>query len=130
MFPTLKQKNAMKLSASAGLTAAQTKQCADKLFNTTTKSTAIPATGLLKVEGDGFVSLCSPAGPYKWEGYWCAQLGFKIVDVGGAGKVYVHPSVPEHDMHPDSVVAGGTPLRVLLLDFCFLVLSRTLQHRS
>ncbi len=88
---------AMKLSASAGLT-------------------AIPATGLLNVEGDGFVSLCSPAGPYKEEGYWCEQMGFKIVDLGDAGnKVYFHRSVPEHDIHPDSVVAGGMPLRVLLL---------------
>ncbi len=42
----------------------------------------------------------------------------KLVDLGGAGKkVYVRPSVPEHDIHPDSVVAGDMPLRVLLLDF-------------
>ena len=108
----------MKLSASAGLTAAHTKQFAEKLLNTTTKSTATPATGLLKFEGDGFVSLCSPAGPYKEEGYLCEQMGFKVVNVGGAGKkVSVYPSVPEHDIHPDSVVAGGMPLRVLLLDF-------------
>ena len=79
----------MKLSSSAGLTAAETKQCADKLLKTSTKATATPATGLLN-----------------------------IVDLGGAvKKVYVHPSVPEHDIHPDSVVAGGMPLRVLLLDF-------------
>ena len=44
--------------------------------------------------------------------------GFKIVDLGGAGKkVYVHPCVPEDDIHPDSVVGGGMQLRVLLLDF-------------
>ncbi len=44
------------------------------------------------------------------------------VDLGGAGKkVYVHPSVSEHDIHPDSVVAGSMPLRVLLLDFLILV---------
>ena len=40
---------AMKLSASAGLTAAHTKQCAEKLPNTTTKSTATPGAGLLEV---------------------------------------------------------------------------------
>ena len=58
----------MKLSASAGLTAAEPKQCADKRLKTFTKATATPATGLLT-----------------------------IVDLGGAGKkVYVHPSVPEH----------------------------------
>ena len=43
-------------------------------------------------------------------------MGFKVVNVGGAGKkVSVYPSVPVHDIHPDSVVAGGMPLRVLLL---------------
>jgi hypothetical protein len=63
---------------------------------TTTKS--------LKFEGDGFMSLCSPAGPYKKERYWCQEIGFKIVDFGDA------------DIQPDSVVAGGMPLRVLLLD--------------
>ena len=43
-------------------------------------------------------------------------MGFKIVDLGDAGnRVYVHRPVPEHDIHPDSVVAGGMPLRVLLL---------------
>jgi hypothetical protein len=63
---------------------------------TTTKS--------LKFEGDGFMSLCSPAGPYKEERYWCQGIGFKIVDFGDA------------DIQPDSVVAGGMPLRVLLLD--------------
>ena len=107
----------MKLYASAGLTAAETKQCADKLLKTT-KSTATPATDLLKFERDGFVSLCSDAGPYKEEGYWVEKSGFKIVDLGGSGKkVYVHPSVPEHDIHAGSVVAGGMPLRVLLLYF-------------
>ena len=55
---------AIKLFASAWLTAAQTKQCADKLLNTTTNSTATPATGLEKFEGDGFLSLCSPAGRF------------------------------------------------------------------
>jgi hypothetical protein len=45
-------------------------------------------------------------------------MGFQIVDLGGADKkVYVHPSVSEHDIHPESVVAGGMPLRVLLFDF-------------
>ena len=45
-------------------------------------------------------------------------MGFKIVDVGGAGKkVYVHPSVSEDDIRASAVVAGGMPLRVLLLDF-------------
>ena len=79
----------MKLSVSVGLTAAETKQCADKRLKTSTKATSTPATGLLT-----------------------------IVDLGGAGKkVYVHPSVPEHDIHPDSVVAGSMPFRVLLLDF-------------
>jgi hypothetical protein len=115
----------MKLSASAGLTAAETKQCADKLLQTT-KSTANPATGLLKFERDGYVSLCSPAAAYKEEGYWLQKSGFKMVDLGleGACKnVYVHPSVPEHDIHAGSVVAGGMPLRVLLLDFSFLLLS-------
>ena len=63
---------------------------------TTTKS--------LKFEGDGFMSLCSPAGTYKEERYWCQEIGFKIVDFGDA------------DIQPDSVVAGGMPLRVLLLD--------------
>ena len=107
----------MKLYASAGLTAAETKQCADKLLKTT-KSTATPATELLKFERDGFVSLCSPAAPYKEEGDWVKKSGFKIVDLGGAGKkVHVHQSVPEHDIHAGSVVAGGMPLRVLLLDF-------------
>ena len=110
----------MKLSASVGLTVAETKQCADKLLKTTTKVTATPATGLLKFERDGFVSLCSPTAPYKKEGYWLEKSGFKIVDLGLGGackKVYVHPSVPEYDIHAGSVVAGGMPLRVLLLDF-------------
>ena len=93
-----------------------------KVFNfsyfETFRSTATPATELLKFERDGFVSLCSPAAPYKEEGYWVKKSGFKIVDLGGSGKkVYVHPSVPEHDIHAGSVVAGGMPLRVLLLDF-------------
>jgi len=57
----------MKLSASAGLTAAETKQCADKLVKTT-KSNDIPATGPLNYERDGYVSLCSPAAAYKEEG--------------------------------------------------------------
>ena len=48
---------AMKLSASGGLTAAETKECADKLLKTT-KSTATPATGLLQFQRDGFTSLC------------------------------------------------------------------------
>ena len=107
----------MKLSASAGLTAAETKECADKLLKTT-KSTGTPATGLLQFQRDGFTSLCSSAGPYKEEAYWLEKTGFKIVDLGGAGKkVYVHPCVPEDDIHPDSVVGGGMQLRVLLLDF-------------
>ena len=64
------------------------------------------------------MSLCSPAAPYKEECYWVKKSGFKIVDLGGAGKkVYVHLSVSEHDIHAGSVVAGGMPLRVLLLDF-------------
>jgi len=116
---TLERNLAMKLSASAGRTAAETKQSADKLFKTT-KSTGIPATGLVKFERDGFVSLCSPPAPYKEEGYWLEKSGFKIVDLGLGGackKVYVHPSVPEDDIHAGSVVAGGMPLRVLLLDF-------------
>jgi hypothetical protein len=76
---------------------------------TTTKS--------LKFEGDGFMSLCSPAGPYKEERYWYQEIGFKIVDFGDAAKkMYVHPSVSDDDIQPDSVVAGGMPLRVLLLD--------------
>jgi hypothetical protein len=58
----------MKLSCSTGLTAAETKQCADQLLKTT-KSTAIPATGPLNYERDGFVSLCSPAGEYNEEGF-------------------------------------------------------------
>ena len=92
--------------------------CADKLLKTTTKATATPATGLLKFERDGFVSLRSPTSPYKEEGHWLEKMGFKIVDLGGAGKkVYVHPSVPEDGMHPDSVGGGGMQLRVLLLDF-------------
>ena len=82
------------------------------------ESTGTPATGLLQFERDGFTSLCSPAAPYKEERYWLEKSGFKIVDLGGAGKkVYVHPSVPEDDIHPDSVVGGGMQLRVLLLDF-------------
>ena len=45
-------------------------------------------------------------------------MGFKIVDVGGADKkVYVHPSVSQDDTRASAVVAGGMPLRVLLLDF-------------
>ena len=64
------------------------------------------------------MSLCSPAGEYNEEGFWAAKMGFKIVDVGGAGKkVYVHPSVSEDDIRASAVVAGGMPLRVLLLDF-------------
>ena len=137
----------MTLSASAGRTAAETKQSADKLFKTT-KSTGTPATGLLKFERDGFVSLCSPAAPYKEEGYWVEKSGFKIVDLGLGGackKVYVHPSVPEHDIRPDAIACEfdraslsglsrpvlehewehthqemlfpTMPLRVLLLDF-------------
>jgi hypothetical protein len=51
-----------------------------------------------------------------------------IVDLGGAvKKVYVRPSVPEHDIHPDSVVAGSMPLRVLLLDFWVLSLTHWLE---
>ena len=77
-----------------------------------------PPTGLQQFEREGFTSLCSPAGPCKEEAYWLEKSGFKIVDLGGAGKkVYVHPSVPEDDIHPDSVVGGGMQLRVLLLDF-------------
>ena len=97
----------MKLYASAGLTVAETKQCADKLLKTT-KSTATPVTELLKFERDGFVSLCSPAAAYKDEGYWVEKSGFKIFDLGLGGackQVYVHPSVPEHDNHAGSVVA-------------------------
>ena len=67
----------MKLSASAGLTAAETKECADKLLKTT-KSTGTPATGLLQCQRDGFTSLCSPADPYKEEAYWLEKTGFKI----------------------------------------------------
>ena len=128
----------MKISASPGLTAAETKDCADKLVNTRSpsssstskpdmkrdlmpprkESTGTPPTGLQQFEREGFTSLCSPAGPYKEEAYWLEKSGFKIVDLGGAGKkVYVHPSVPEDDIHPDSVVGGGMQLRVLLLDF-------------
>ena len=54
----------MKLCGSAGLTAAETKQCADKLLKTT-KSNDIPATGPLNYERDGYVSLCSPSAAYK-----------------------------------------------------------------
>ncbi len=82
------------------------------------ESTGTLATGLQQFEREGFTSLCSPAGPYKEEAYWLEKSGFKIVDLGGAGKkVYVHPSVPEDGMHPDSVGGGGMQLRVLLLDF-------------
>ncbi len=79
--------------ASTGLTAVQTKQCADKLLMTTTKSTATPATGLLEFQGNGFVSLCSPAGPYKEEDYWCEQMGFKIVRSWGCGQERVRSPV-------------------------------------
>jgi hypothetical protein len=112
-------------------TAAQNKQRADKILNTLSqgapctsskvdmKSELVPrnetskeralsptptTTKSLKFEGDGFMSLCSPAGSYKEERYWCQEIGFKIVDFGDA------------DIQPDSVVAGGMPLRVLLLD--------------
>ncbi len=82
------------------------------------ESTGTPATGLLQFEYDDFTSLCSTASPYKEERYWLEESGFKIDHLGGAGKkVYVHPSVPEDDIHPDSVVGGGIQLRVLLLDF-------------
>ncbi len=128
----------MKISASPGFSGAETKDCADKLVNTRSpissntskpdmkrdlippwkESTGTPPTGLQQFESEGFTSLCSPGGPYKEEAYWLEKSGFKIVDLGGADKkVYVHPSVPEDDIHPDSVVGGGMQLRVLLLDF-------------
>jgi hypothetical protein len=45
---------------------------------TTTKSTDTPAAGLLTFKDDGFVSLCSPAGPYKEEHYWFEEMGYRI----------------------------------------------------
>ena len=79
----------MKLSASVGLTGVETKQCADKLLKTTTKATDTPVTGILKFE-----------------------RGRLLV-----GKDGIQDSVPEHHIHPDSVVVGSMSLRVLLLDF-------------
>jgi hypothetical protein len=127
----------MKLSASPGLSVVETKDCADKLVNTRSQSSSstskpdmkrdlmprkesngTPATGLLQFERDGFTSLYSPVAPYKEEAYLLEKSGFKIVDLGGVDKKgYVHPSVFEDDIHPDSVVGGGMQLRVLLLDF-------------
>ncbi len=74
------------------------------------------------------MSVCSPAGAYKEDCYCFEEMGYSILEIGG-NKVYVHPSVPDDDIHQYSVVGGGMPLHVLLLDCSLLPLSVHVDSR-
>jgi len=87
----------MTISASPGLTAAETKECADKLVNTRSHSSSSTSKVDMKrdimprketsrdlalspeVSARRFVSLCSPAGAYKEKGLGMGSLLFAMM---------------------------------------------------